>query len=162
MASQRSRGSSEFSIDRTVEDRVRLQRIADSNRPTDKFPIGRLNRIDNRVYAYSGAFPTLNDTPATMLLFNSESDALDIKIQCNGGINFDAIEEGRIWGFRVSLNDTIVCVMKSHPQANEVMTAPHPLEMVIPPYTTVKIEGVSNDVASSYKGTVVVSGKVIR
>ena len=77
MATVRGRGSSEFSIDQSVEDKVRLQRIRDSNRPTDKFPIGRLNYYGDHCYAYSGSIANTSgsaEADTTMMIFVTGSE----------------------------------------------------------------------------------------
>ena len=136
---------------------VAQARKESSRRPDLKFPTGRLNQIGKHVYAYSGTISINNETK-TMLEFQTGSQL--IKAKFSFGINLSAMYTSKFIGYIITLNDSIV--MKSILDDNTQEGFDNdPCRLVLPPYTQVKIEAIT-DSATNNETFGVITGRIYR
>ena len=99
-----------------------------------------LNYVEDRVYAYSGTFQSATSA-FTMLDFTTGAKTIKGLFAFNGQIRFDSsVSAGGYSGYQVSFNWE---------------------KVVIPPYTNVKVEGVSGEATATELMTVVFTGKTL-
>jgi len=135
MARVRGKGSSEFSIDRTVEDRVRLNRIADSNRPENKTLIGATPHfIGRHFYGYN--FFSIDTETITYFEFTTTDKYLVGHMV--GGRNMKSGAEGTV-GIKVNGQQ----IFKTKWDNGASYTNNNPMgsvtPFIIPPYSNVNI-----------------------
>ena len=107
------------------------------------------------VYAYSGTI-SINDETKTMFEFQTGSNL--IKAKFSFGINLDVIYTSKFIGYIITLNDSIV--MKSIMDDNVQEGFDNdPCRLVLPPYTNVKIEAITNS-ATDNETYGVITGRV--
>jgi len=119
-----------------------------------------LNYVGDRVYAYSGTFASAT-TAFTMLDFTTGAKTIKGLFAFNGQIQFDnSVANGGYSGFQVSFNGVIIALAKTDTTNND-MPIKGWEKVVIPPYTNVKVEGVSGEADADELMTVVFTGKTL-
>ena len=108
------------------------------------------------VYAYSGETPA-STTSQTVLDFQTGSKLIVGQMITNGAIQFES-GGGVITCFKISLNDTVVAITQIDTQADHA-PGPPKIDLVIPPYTNVKVEVDSDDNDANKLSTVVFVGR---
>jgi len=102
--------------------------------------------IGNYAYALSGAYEAAT-TAFTMLEFTTGSGLIRAEFCLNGQVRFSAdVDQGGDSGFQISLNDEIVALVRldtvgSNPGGPGALFS----RMIIPPFTRVKVEGISKE-----------------
>jgi hypothetical protein len=108
------------------------------------------------VYAYSGTTGA-STTSQTVLDFKTGSKLIVGKMITNGGIQFSS-GGGLITSFKISLNDAVVAITQIDTQSDHSPSPPK-IDLVIPPYTNVKVEVDSDDNGATVLSTVVFVGR---
>jgi hypothetical protein len=120
-------------------------------------PAQALEYAGDLCYAYSGTI-VVNDDTVTMFEFQSGSNL--IKAKFSFGINLSAMYTSKFIGYIITLNDSIV--MKSILDDNTQEGFDNdPCRLVLPPYTNVKIEAIT-DSATDNETYGVITGRVFR
>ena len=121
---------------------VARARAESSRRPDLKQPTGRLNQIGNHVYAYSGQVQ-VNTSLYPILTFQTNSKHVVADVNLSGGTREADVTGGNTTLFKLSFNDIVVDVVKVE-SAQEDAPSSHTFKILIPPYTNVTIEGLTN------------------
>jgi len=117
-----------------------------------------LNYIGNHVYNYSGTFPTTTDSQ-TMMEFSTFPNTYIVgEFVLMGGLKFASDANGRVSVFRVSVNNEIVAVLKSDPQASDY-TGDVKLPMLLEPNSKIKLEVIGNDTDANQTVTAMFVGR---
>jgi len=119
-----------------------------------------LNYIGNHVYAYSGTFPSVNST-TTMLQFTTGSEYIKGQLVCNAAVDFSTgnIDTGVVTGFKVTIDGQVVSLMKTE-SAAEDMPSNVVQELILAPYTTVKLERIASGSSATYLNTATFTGRI--
>ena len=107
-----------------------------------------LRWVGKHCYAYSGTY-NIDTTAFTMLEWDSGALAIKGTFYGYGPIKFDStsLNTGKFGGFQISFNGQVVAIMKSDTSQHD-MGQVMQFTAVIPPLTTVLVEGLSyNDTA---------------
>jgi len=119
-----------------------------------------LNYVGNHVYAFSGTFASATSA-FTMLDFTTGAKTIKGLFAFNGQIRFDSsVSAGGYSGYQVSFNGIIVALAKTDTTNND-MPIKGWEKVIIPPYTNVKVEGVSGEATATELMTVVFTGKTL-
>jgi len=118
-----------------------------------------LNYVGNHCFAYSGTTGA-SITSQIVLDFQTGSKLIVGKMITNGAIQFSS-GGGVITSFRISLNGLVVAITQIDTQSDHSPSPPK-INLVIPPYTNVKVEVDSDDNNASILSTAVFTGKVIQ
>ena len=108
------------------------------------------------VYAYSGGHGATTGSQ-TVLDFQTGSKLIVGVMTTNGNIVFDGAG-GLKSAFQISLNETVVAITQIDNQTDH-SPGPPQIELVIPPYTNVKVEVDSDDTNPGALSTVVFVGR---
>ena len=109
------------------------------------------------VYAYSG--PTGASTSSqTVLDFTTGSKLIVGQFITCGSIVFSSAVGGVKSAFKISLNDAIVAQTQVDNQTDH-SPGPLPVDLVIPPYTNVKVQVISDDTNANAQSTVLFVGR---
>ena len=119
-----------------------------------------LNYIGNHVYAYSGTFPSLNSS-TTMLEFTTGSEYIKGQLVCNAAIDYSTgnIDSGVISGFKVSIDGQVVSIMKTD-SGSEDMPSNTIQELILAPFTTVKVERIASGSNVGFLNTATFTGRI--
>jgi hypothetical protein len=105
-----------------------------------------LNFVGESCYAFSGSFGVL-DSAQTLLEFDTGNKTIKATIGCCGPVNPASIGAGSIGLFRIYLNGLTVAQVKIG-SSDEAQPCQEEQTIIIPPYTTVKVDNIdliSND-----------------
>tara|TARA_Y100001963_G_C6611580_1_gene367310 strand:- start:110 stop:559 length:450 start_codon:yes stop_codon:yes gene_type:complete len=141
---------------RTVEERVKNARIADSMRPVDKFPIGRLNYHDDYCFAYSGSILNssgVGSANISMLNFVTGNEYIIAKFQASMSQS-----SGHDFYLDIKFNDMLIVEVKE--DSSDVEGWPLTYELHIPPFT--KVEVLTGANTSGYDYQINMVGKVCK
>ena len=117
-----------------------------------------INYIGNHAYAYSGA-TAVASSEKTNLNFTTGALYVVGRITCNGSSASVPTDSGDITNFEVKFDNQTVIMLKvdSH---TEDMPATAYNEILIPPFTTVKVTSQSNGDSASRFTSVLITGEV--
>ena len=150
------RGSSMVAQDVSVVEAVRLSRMADSNRPTDKFPIGRLNYIGKHVYGYSGSQGVSNTLKTLFEDVSHNTKYIVAKIQ----FTYEGTNTTQDYKYEIFLND--MQVFEYIVGNSGVYTSPdNVVNLVIPPNTNIKLKAINLTDSSSLPQAVILVGEAL-
>ena len=126
-------------------------------------PVGvgaSLNYLGDRVYAYSGTFASLNSA-TTMLEFTTGSESIKGQLVCNAAIDFSTgnIDSGVTTGFKVSIDGQVVSLMKTDSGAED-MPSNSVQELILAPFTTVKVERIASGGNATFLNTATFTGRI--
>jgi len=123
-------------------------------------PSNQLEIIGDHLYAYTGQFEA---TTATQTLLETQSGNFYIvgKILFLGPIQFSNPAVGRIANFTFSMNGNVVATIKSDIQETYYTQAPA-IDIIVPPYTELKIEADCNDNDANFLFSAIVTGRIYR
>jgi hypothetical protein len=116
-----------------------------------------LNYVGDNVYAYSGAF-SASTSAQTTLEFTTGSEYIVGHITTNGAIQFSSTN-GLKSAFQISLNGEVVALTQVDNQTDH-SPGPPTVKLVLPPYTTVKVEVTSDDNNATVFTTTMFTGRV--
>jgi hypothetical protein len=116
-----------------------------------------LNYVGDHVYAYSGAFSATTSAQTT-LEFTTGSEYIVGHITTNGAIQFSSTN-GLKSAFQISINGEVVAITQVDNQTDH-SPGPPTVKVVLPPYTTVKVEVDSDDTNASVFTTTMFTGRV--
>jgi len=121
-----------------------------------------LNYVGDRCFAYSGTFQ-INTTAFTMLDFTTGSEPIKGRFYGYGPIKFDGtnINSGQFGGFQYSFNGNVVATSKSDTSQHD-MGQVLEFECILPPYTNVKVEGLSYATTAGFLMEVTFTGKIVK
>lgn len=123
-------------------------------------PSNQLEIQGNHVYAYTGQFET-KTTTQTLLETTTGNFYMVGKILFLGPLQFADPTVGRIANFSFSMNGSIVATVKSDVQSTYYTQAPS-IDIIIPPYTELKLEADCSDTDSSYLFSAIITGEIYR
>jgi len=117
-----------------------------------------LNYIGTHCYAFSGGFGA-NTSEQTLFEFTTGKEYIIGTLTINGGTELATAGNGTISAYQLSLNGVIVAVLKTE-TATEDQPTTVMNELLIPPYTNVKLimDSASND--SGSLNTAIIVGKL--
>ena len=120
-----------------------------------------LRWVGKHCYAYSGTF-NVDTTAFTMLEWDSGALAIKGTFYGYGPIKFDStdLNTGHFGGFQISFNGQVVAIMKSDTSQHD-MGQVMQFTAVIPPLTTVLVEGLSYVTAADFLMECTFTGKTI-
>jgi len=116
--------------------------------------------IGEHVYGYNTA--TVNSTPATILSFTTGTGYITAQINLYGAVSFDSTGQlagGDVSGLKIKFNDEIVAYIKTD-SAQEDMAVPAVFTAIIPPFTKVECDIMSESTSSAYLAAVSITGRV--
>jgi len=116
-----------------------------------------INYVGNWAYAYSPSL-TITTATQTILEFISQAGILVSRFHFLGPLQFSDPAGGRISTYQVSLNDDIVAVVKCDNSGSEHYQ--EKIQLILPPFTKVKVIVDSNDSDANFVGSVIVTGRV--
>ena len=119
-----------------------------------------LNYIGNHAYAYSGTFPS-TAAAVTMLQFTTGSEYIKGQLVCNAAIDFSTgnIDSGVSSGFQVSIDGQVVSIMKTDSGAED-MPSNTIQELILAPFTTVKVERIASGGNATFLNTATFTGRI--
>ena len=123
-------------------------------------PSNQLEIIGDHAYAYTGEFECSSSTQ-TLLETRSGNFYLVGKILFLGPLKFSDSTVGRIANFTFSMNGNVVATVKSDVQSTYYTQAPG-IDIIIPPYTELKIEADCNDNDANFLFSAIVTGRIYR
>ena len=93
--------------------------------------------------------------------FTTGSEYIKGQLVCNAAIDFSTgnIDSGVVTGFRVSIDDQVVSLVKTDSGAED-MPSNTVQELILAPYTTVKVERIASGSNSSFLNTVTFTGRI--
>ena len=106
-----------------------------------------LNYIGNHAYAYSGTFPS-TAAAVTMLQFTTGSEYFT-----------GNIDSGLSSGFQVSIDGQVVSIMKTDSGAED-MPSNTIQELILAPFTTVKVERIASGGNATFLNTATFTGRI--
>jgi len=114
---------------------------------------------DNKhAYAYSGTYQ-IDTTAFLMLEFQTNSEILVGQFVGFGPVKFDGdLNTGAFGGFQYSFNDNVVAITKTDTSQHD-MGQYQEFKCIIPPFTNVKVKGLSYTTTSGMLMEVVFTGK---
>jgi len=118
-----------------------------------------LNYVGDRCYAFSGSFGITNSAQ-TLLEFNTGNKTIKATIGCCGPVNPASIGSGSIGLFRIYLNGLEVAQVKFG-TSDEAQPITSEQTIIIPPYTTVKVDNIDIISNAAWKIQAYVTGKVL-
>ena len=122
-------------------------------------PAEALEIVGDHGYAYSGN-QGINTSAVTALSFTSGNFYLVGKIYCNGGVTAGSAA-GNISVFDLSFNGTSVGLLRTHTGSDDNPDTVYN-DIIIPPYTEVKVTVTSGGVDAAILTTVLLTGKIFR
>jgi len=123
-------------------------------------PAEALEIIQNHAYAYSGQHGG-STTPVTHLDFKTGNYLFVGKIWCNGATDITSAANGLNSVFDISLNGIVIAGLKTA-TAGDVDFGPAENDLIIPPYTEVKVVAVSDTGAATRYTDVIMAGRIYR
>ena len=125
-------------------------------------PAEALEIIQDHAYAYSGTFES-KTTNQTALSFRTGNYMFFGTIFGSGTVAFSSgnLGDGKISAWRISLNDNVVGFLKTD-AAQEDMPNEALMTIIIPPYTQVKVEVLSNGASATELVTTSITGRIYR
>jgi len=117
-----------------------------------------LNFVGNHCYAMSGEFAS-STTEQTMLSFKTSGFYVTATFVMTAPIRFADLPNGATRGFKLQFNSEVVGMYKAE-SAQEDMPAFAQVEILIPPFTEVKLICKDNADASTFTGTANITGRV--
>ena len=119
-----------------------------------------LNTIGRSVYAYSGTYQSLGSV-TTMLNFTTPNKPIIGSFIMNCAIDYSTgnINTGVVTGYRLSLNDIVVAMVKVEGSTEDAPSYATE-EFLIPPLTSVKLERIASANNSSFLDTAHFVGKI--
>jgi len=119
-----------------------------------------LNYIGNHAYATSGAF-NAETSLQTVLNFTTGTQYVVGTLFYSGHVRTDGggVTQGEISALQVSFDSQVVAIIKIATDG-EAMPNNNQIEILIPPYTTVLCQDISDGGSTDKKGTVVFTGRV--
>jgi len=114
--------------------------------------------IGEHCYANSGTIPA-SQTAQTILDFTAGSGYIIGKFNCSPATNFTAID-GTETTFQLSFNGEVVAIQMFHNNASDTGGNYWSLNVLIPPFTVVKLEMDSASNTATYLGTAIFTGRV--
>jgi len=113
---------------------------------------------DNKfAYAYSGEFPA-STTKTTRLEFTTKSETIIGHWYFSGNYDVTAPNNDEGGAATVYFNDQLVSASKFYQGSGNGIAG---IPLIIPPFTTVRIDSDANDNQAARVGTISVTGKVI-
>ena len=116
-----------------------------------------LTTIGNHCYAYSGGFGSTTSSQ-TMLHFSTGEGYIIGKLTMSGGIVFATVG-GLKTAFQVSLNGSIISLSLFDNQTDHASSL-NKLHLILPPYSTLKVECDSDDTNAAALSSVSFVGRV--
>ena len=123
-------------------------------------PAEALEIVGDHGLALSGLFSS-NTSTYTMLNFTSGNYYLVGALTCSGAINNSNPADGTNSAFTLSYNGTEVMMLKTD-TADEKSPMTISMDIIIPPYTEVKVEGVDNVSIADRKTATSITGRIYR
>jgi len=116
--------------------------------------------VKDYVYAFSGTFPA-SDSTQTCLEFTTGSGIISGQFFMSGGVNYAAgnLGDGQVTGYRLSLNGEIASIIKLASITESMPTIARE-KVILPPFTTVKLEILSSAASASQLSTCSFTGRV--
>jgi hypothetical protein len=116
--------------------------------------------IGNHAYALSGMFGA-STAEQTMLDFTSGNYYLVGRLTFTGFVRPEAPQSGSISAALLSFNGIPIAILKND-GANETQPTTSYSEIIIPPYTNVKVTVESSDDDADNDGSVLITGKIFK
>jgi|TARA_R110002012_G_scaffold265224_1_gene448604 hypothetical protein len=113
---------------------------------------------NKRCYAFSGSIG-IGTSVQTLLEFSTNSEYIVATIGCCGPVNPADIPSGSNSLFRIYLNDVVIAQNKQG-TATESQPTFSEQTIIIPPFSTVKIDNIDNSAAPDWKVQAYVTGTV--
>jgi hypothetical protein len=117
-----------------------------------------LNYIGDHVYAYSGTFQSTNASQ-TMLDFSTGSEYIVGNLTLNAAIDFAQTDAGVGSAFRISINGEVISLIKTESGAEDMPTNSIQ-ELILAPFTDVKVEVIASGNNTSFLNTINFVGRV--
>jgi len=117
-----------------------------------------LTVIGDRCYAFSGSF-SLDTSVQTLLEFNTGKGYIVATMGCCGPVNPADIGSGSNTLFRIYINGIVVAQNKQG-TSTEAQPTFSEQTIIIPPYSTVKVDNISTDTTVSWKVQAYVTGRI--
>jgi hypothetical protein len=117
-----------------------------------------LNYIGDHVYANSGTIPA-SQTPQTILEFSTGSKYIVGILNAMPVTNFTTVD-GAETTFQLSINDEVIAIQMFHNNASDTGGNFWELNVILPPYSNVKLEMDAGSSTTTYLGTAIFTGKV--
>ena len=114
--------------------------------------------VGEHCYANTGTIPA-SQTAQTILNFTTGSGYIVGKFNCSPATNFSTVD-GTETTFQLSFNDEVVAIQMFHNNASDTGGNYWSLDVLIPPFTIVKLEMDSGSNTATYLGTAMFSGRV--
>ena len=116
-----------------------------------------LTMIGEHCYAYSGGFASTT-TSQTMLEFSTGEGYIIGKLTMSGGVAFATVG-GLKTAFQISLNGSIISLSLFDNQTDHASSL-NKLHLILPPYSTLKVEWDSDDTNAAALSSVSFVGRV--
>ena len=139
---------------------VAKARKESSRRPDLKFPVGTLNEIDGHVYAYSGQRGTSTAGVADVIRFVTGVNALKGHWICQGAYVVANLGTGCTSVFRIQL-DGVEIISPKVETAQEDSPTLQVIPFIIPPFTTVSVNILSDQTGATYLSSISFIGEVL-
>jgi len=123
-------------------------------------PAESLELVLDRAYAISG----LIEATATMtdyIDFTTGNYTFDGIVQLIGYVNPADTGPGANAVFRITMNGVIIAYVKVE-TSNESMPTVEEVRLIIPPYTEIQVGAITDQIASTKLGSIIISGDVLR
>ena len=111
-------------------------------------------------YAYSGQFGA-SGTEVTHLEFTSGNFTFVGRMTVNGAVDIADIGNGRLTIFILTFNGTVISLLKTETLEEDMPNSIYN-DIIIPPYTDVKVTAISDAGSSTRKTTVLMTGNIYR
>ena len=123
-------------------------------------PASALELVGDHCYCYPGEFGA-STTSTTRMSFTTGNYYTVGTMRMAGMVIFDAPFTGGVASARVSLNNTVVLLMKTD-GAEEDQPFSDSAELIIPPYTQVTAETDAGSDTATHLGTLTFTGRIYR
>jgi len=119
-----------------------------------------INYVGEYAYAFSGTFEC-DTSPQTCLQFNTSNEFLVGKWFLSGGVNYASgnLGDGQHTGYKITINGEIVSMVKLS-SITEAMPTTATEPMLIPPFSSVKVEVLSSAASATQLSSCSFVGRV--
>jgi len=129
--------------------------------PQNTASIGlNLNVIGNQAYAYSGQISS-SSSQVTHLEFTSGNFTFVGRLRCNGAVDIADTGTGRLTIFILTFNDSVISLLKTETVEEDMPNSLYN-DIIIPPYTNVKVTAISDAGSDARKTTALITGEIYR
>ena len=119
-----------------------------------------LNIIGKHAYAFSG-LQSINTSDVLVFNFTTGNYVLEAELFLTSGVTVGDVEDGSFNVYTLALNGIDLMYMKIQ-SSGEAMPATITMPIIIPPFTVVTLNVISNGTGSAYRTAASIAGRITK